>query len=188
MHATASWGGCCSHLPNPRAPTSHCSLGALPSLPPATPAPMTPNESLRLVEGSVSPSTCNASHNDPQRVITTCWGLSLPLHLRCQPHRPPSLFGLTTTAVQTMSHVGSSLLPLPWVTHNDDGKPRRLVVVCLPLSAPTTTTTSHVGLSSLRLPLSAPMMTTTSLHGLSSLPLSLIKYKYIYIYFYIQIS
>ena len=35
---------------------------------------------------------------------------------------------LTTTAVQTMSHVGSSLLPLPWVTHNDDGKPRRLVV------------------------------------------------------------
>src|SRR5271168_4080576 len=37
-------------------------------------------------------------------------------------------FKLTTTAVQTMSHVGSSLLPLPWVTHNDDGKPRRLVV------------------------------------------------------------
>src|ERR1700678_4422391 len=93
---------------------SHCdSLGALPPLPPAMPATPTPNESLRLVGGSPTPSTCNASHTDPQRVITTCgnsptpstcnashtdpqrviltcWGLSIPLHLRCQPHRPPT--------------------------------------------------------------------------------------------------
>src|ERR1700678_708946 len=27
-------------------------------------------------------------HNDPQRVITTRWGLSLPFHLPRQPHRP----------------------------------------------------------------------------------------------------
>src|SRR5271168_4696147 len=77
--------------------------------PPATPAPTTPNESLRLVGGSLSPSTCDASpneslrlvggslipstcdasHIDPQRVITTRWRLSLPLHLRRQPQRPP---------------------------------------------------------------------------------------------------
>src|SRR5271168_309014 len=46
----------------------------------------TPNKSLRLVGGSPTPSTCNASPNDPQRVITTRWGLSLPFHLQRQPH------------------------------------------------------------------------------------------------------
>src|ERR1700678_1298358 len=50
----------------------------------------TPNELLRLVGGSPTPSTCNASPNDPQRVITTCWGLFHPFHLQCQPHRPPT--------------------------------------------------------------------------------------------------
>src|ERR1700678_4443532 len=62
--------------------TSHFdSLGALSSLPPATPATSTPppatpatstpNESLRLVGGSLSPSTCDSGHINPQRVITT---------------------------------------------------------------------------------------------------------------------
>src|SRR5271168_4783436 len=49
-----------------------------------TPTPSTCNTSPN------DPSTCNTSHNDPQRVITTCWGLSLPLHLQCQPQRPPT--------------------------------------------------------------------------------------------------
>src|ERR1700678_1552519 len=65
-------------------------LGALSLPPPATPATSTPNESLRLVGGSPTPSTCNASHTDFQQVITTRWGLSLSLHLRCQPHQPPT--------------------------------------------------------------------------------------------------
>src|ERR1700678_3216495 len=47
------------------------SLGALSLSPPATPATSSPNESLRLVGGSLSPSTCDASPNDPQRVIAT---------------------------------------------------------------------------------------------------------------------
>src|SRR5271168_4321056 len=73
-----------------RPPMSHCDLlGALPPLPPAMPATPTPNESLRLVGGSLSPSTCDTSHINPQRVILTRWGLSLPLHLRRQPHQPP---------------------------------------------------------------------------------------------------
>src|SRR5271168_3735998 len=58
--------------------------------PPAMPALTTPNESLRLVGGSPTPSTCDASHIDPQQVITTRWGVSLPLHLRRQPQRPPT--------------------------------------------------------------------------------------------------
>src|SRR5271168_1047924 len=65
------------HQPH-QAPTSHYdSLGALSPPPPATPATYTP-------------STCDASHIKPQRVITTRWGLSLPLHLRRQPHQPPT--------------------------------------------------------------------------------------------------
>src|SRR5271168_5276461 len=70
-------------------PTSqNDSLGALSPPPPATLATSTLNESLRLVEGSLSPSTCDASHINPQRVILTRWGLSLPLHLRPRPHQP----------------------------------------------------------------------------------------------------
>src|ERR1700678_655223 len=70
-------------------PTSHYdSLEALSPPPPATQAPTTPNESLQLVRGSRSPCTCDASSNDPQRVITTCWRLTLPLHLRRQLQRP----------------------------------------------------------------------------------------------------
>src|SRR5271168_4260810 len=57
-------------------------------LPPATPATSTLNESLRLVGGSLSPSTCDASHINPQRVILSRWGLSLPFHLRRRPHHP----------------------------------------------------------------------------------------------------
>src|ERR1700678_1027855 len=57
--------------------------------PPATAAPTTPNESLQLVGGSLSLSTCDASSNDTQRVITTRWRLSLPLHLRRQLQQPP---------------------------------------------------------------------------------------------------
>jgi len=73
----------------PPPPTSqNDSLGALSPPPPATPATSTLNESLRLVEGSLSPSTCDASHINPQRVILTRWGLSLPLHLRRRPHQP----------------------------------------------------------------------------------------------------
>src|SRR5271168_3753332 len=40
----------------------------------------------------VGSSLSSASIVDPQRVITTHWGLSLPLHLQHQPHRPPSLW------------------------------------------------------------------------------------------------
>src|SRR5271168_1496583 len=70
-------------------PTSHFdSLGPLSPPPPATPATSTLNESLRLVGGSLSSSTCDASHINPQRVILTRWGLSLPLHLRRRPHQP----------------------------------------------------------------------------------------------------
>src|ERR1700678_3056223 len=39
----------------------------------------------------VGSSLSSASIVDLQRVITTRWGFSLPLHLRHQPHRPPSL-------------------------------------------------------------------------------------------------
>src|SRR5271168_4497809 len=75
-----------------RPPTSHYdSLGALSPPPPATPATTIPNTSFRLAGASLSPSSCNASHIDSQQVITTRWGLSRPLHLRHQPHRPPSL-------------------------------------------------------------------------------------------------
>src|SRR5271168_259806 len=60
---------------------------------------------------------------------TTLFAMSMPTPPPCIRLRAGvGSFELTTTAVQTMSHVGSSLLPLPWVTHNDDGKPRRLVV------------------------------------------------------------
>src|ERR1700678_3265105 len=57
---------------------------------PATAAPTTPNESLRLVGGSLSPSTCDASSNNAQRVITTRWRLSLPLRLRRQLQQRPT--------------------------------------------------------------------------------------------------
>ena len=40
--------------------------------------------------GALSPSTCDASHINPQRVILTRWGLSLPLHLQRQPQWPPT--------------------------------------------------------------------------------------------------
>src|SRR5271155_5524867 len=73
-----------------RRPTSHFdSLEALSPPPPATPAPTTPNESLRLVGGSLPPSACDASSNTAQRVIMTRWRHSLPLHLRRQLQRPP---------------------------------------------------------------------------------------------------
>src|SRR5271168_4003045 len=59
-----------------RPPTSHYdSLEALSPPLPATPAPTTP----KLVGGSLSPSACNASSNNAQRVIMTPWRLSLPL-------------------------------------------------------------------------------------------------------------
>src|SRR5271168_4650201 len=94
-------------------------------LPPATPATSTPNESLRRVGGSLSPSTCDASHIKPQRVITTRWGLSLPLHLRCQPHQPPT------------SHYDSlgALSPLPPATPatSSPNESLRLVGGSLPL-------------------------------------------------------
>src|SRR5271168_2697792 len=68
-----------------RPPTSHYnSLEALSPPPPATPAPTTPNKSLRLVGGSLSPSGCDASSNNAQRVIMTRWRLTLPLRLRRQ--------------------------------------------------------------------------------------------------------
>src|SRR5271168_4128633 len=38
----------------------------------------------------VGSSLSSASIVDPQRVITTRWGLSLPLHLQRQPQRPPT--------------------------------------------------------------------------------------------------
>src|ERR1700678_2588428 len=75
--------------------------------------------------------------------VSQGWGILVPSTTAAppldalMPTPPPRIplragvgsFGLTTTAVQTMSHVGSSLLPLPWVTHNDDGRPHRLFVV-----------------------------------------------------------
>src|ERR1700678_433366 len=49
-----------------RPPMSHYNLlGALSPPPPATPASSTPNESLRLFGGSLSPSTCDTSLIDP---------------------------------------------------------------------------------------------------------------------------
>src|SRR5271155_3859094 len=49
-----------------RPPTSHCVLWGPPSPPPpAPPATTPPNESLRLVGGSLSPSTCDTSLIDP---------------------------------------------------------------------------------------------------------------------------
>src|SRR5271155_1057903 len=72
-------------------PTSHYdSLEALFPPPPAMPAPTTPNESLQLVGGSLSPFACDASSNNTQRVIMTRWRLSLPLRLRCQLQRRPT--------------------------------------------------------------------------------------------------
>src|SRR5271168_4666370 len=74
-----------------RRPTSHYdSLEALSPPPSATPAPTTPNESLRLVGGPLSPAACDASSNNAQRVIMTRWRLSLPLRLRRQLQRPPT--------------------------------------------------------------------------------------------------
>src|ERR1700678_2906509 len=112
-----------------RRPTSHYdSLEAHSPPPPATPAPTMPNESLRLVEGSLSPSACDASSNNPQRVITTRWRLSLPLHLQRQPHRPPT------------SHCDSlgALAPLPPATPATPTPP--LVTPATGLHLPSTTT------------------------------------------------
>src|SRR5271168_4697287 len=43
-----------------------------------------------MTTSHVGPSLSSASIVDPQRVITTRWGLSLPLHLQRQPQRPPT--------------------------------------------------------------------------------------------------
>src|SRR5271155_4641585 len=90
-----------------RPPTSHYdSLEALSPPPPATPAPTTPNESLQLVGGSLSPFACDASSNNAQRVIMTRWRHSLPLPLRRQLQQRPT------------SHYNSleALAPLPPAT------------------------------------------------------------------------
>src|ERR1700678_2322203 len=77
--------------PAPTTPTSHYdSLEALSPPPPATPAPTTPNKSLRLVGGSLSPFACDTSSNNAQRVIMTRWRHSPPLPLRRQLQRPPT--------------------------------------------------------------------------------------------------
>src|SRR5271155_716038 len=89
------------------------------------PAPTTPNKSLQLVGGTLSPSTCDASSNDPQRVITTRWRLSLPLHLRRQLQQcptshydslealspPPPATPAPTTPNESLRLVGGSLSP-----------------------------------------------------------------------------
>src|SRR5271168_1594716 len=106
-------------------PTSHYdSLGALSPPPPATPATSTPNESLRLVGGSLSPSTCDASHINPQRVILTRWGLSLPLHLQRQPHQAPT------------SHYDSLGALSPSTCDASHIKPQRVILTRWGLSLP----------------------------------------------------
>src|SRR5271168_1319407 len=94
-------------------------------LPPATPATSTLNESLRLVGGSLSPSTCDASHINPQQVLLTLWGLSLPIQLRRHPHLlpptpfpslgpfspPPPATPATSTPNKSFRLVGASLSP-----------------------------------------------------------------------------
>src|ERR1700678_2062116 len=93
-----------------QAPTSHYnSLGALSPPPPATPATSTPNESLRLVGGSLSPSTCDASPNDPQRVIATRgYGITVSTTCDDDTTSPSCVDGpLSTTSVDDDGSFGS---------------------------------------------------------------------------------
>ena len=85
---------------------------------------MTAVQTMNHVGSSLLPLPWVTHNNNskPRRLVV---GLSASV---CTHDDDNKAFELTTTAVQTMSHVGSSLVPLPWVTHNNDGKPRRLVV------------------------------------------------------------
>src|ERR1700678_2919968 len=112
------------------------------------PAPTTPNESLQLVGGSLFPSTCDASSNDPQRVITTRWRLSLPLRLRHQLQQrptshydslealspPPPATPAPTTANKLLGLVGGSLSPSACDTSSND--PQQVITTRWRVSVP----------------------------------------------------
>src|SRR6202522_738057 len=91
--------------PPPRLPASVGCITTTPTTtiqprtPPPSPCNTSPNESLQLVGGSLTPS---ASPNDPQRVITTRWGLSHPFHLPHQPQRPPTTCNVSAVSLSTL--------------------------------------------------------------------------------------
>src|SRR5271168_1337249 len=87
------------------------------------PATLTPNESLRLVGGSPTPSTCNASHTDPSACDAS--------HI-CPPPTPTS---------RRDSLVGSPGLHLPSTTPNES-LGVLLASICPP-SPPTSLTTTR---------------------------------------------